>query len=47
MNPFKQNTTSYYDWEVMKDLKWHCTKCELEAAQAKTWQNWKHKGIQI
>ena len=46
-NPFKQNTTSYHDWEVMKDLKWHCTKCELKAAQAKTWQVWRQMGIQL
>jgi ribosomal protein L44E len=46
-NPFKPNTTSYYDWEVMKDLKWHCTKCELKSAQAKTWQVWRQRGIQL
>jgi len=46
-NPFKPNTTSYYDWEGMKDLKWHCTKCELKSAQAKTWQVWRQMGIQL
>ena len=47
-NPFKENTTSYNDWEVLKDLKWHCTKCELKAGQAKTWQTWRdEKGIQF
>jgi len=46
-NPFKPNTTSYHDWEVMKDLKWHCTKCELKSAQAKTWQVWRQMGIQF
>jgi len=46
-NPFKPNTTSYYDWEVLKDLKWHCTKCELKSAQAKTWQVWRQMGIQL
>jgi len=46
-NPFKLNTTSYYDWEVMKDLKWHFTKCELKSAQAKTWQVWRQMGIQL
>jgi len=45
MNPFKENTTSYYDWEVLKDLKWHCTKCELKSGQAKTWQVWRQSGI--
>ena len=47
MNPFKPNTTSYSDWEVLKDLNWHCTKCELKSAQAKTWQTWRQKGIQL
>jgi len=47
-NPFKEGTTSYYDWEVLKDLKWHCTKCELKSGQAKTWQVWRQeKGIQL
>ena len=46
-NPFKPNTTSYHDWEVLKDLKWHCTKCELKSAQAKTWQVWRQRGIQL
>ena len=46
-NPFKPNTTSYHDWEVMKDLKWHCTKCELKSAQAKTWQVWRQRGIEL
>jgi hypothetical protein len=47
-NPFKQDTTSYHDWEVLKDLQWHCTKCELKSAQAKTWQVWRQeKGIQL
>jgi len=47
MNPFKKETTSYYDWEILKDLKWHCTKCELKSGQAKTWQIWRHKGLQL
>lgn len=48
MNPFKENTTSHYDWEILKDLNWHCTKCELKSGQAKTWQVWRQeKGIQL
>ncbi|MBN2086982.1 hypothetical protein JW758_01410 [Candidatus Peregrinibacteria bacterium] len=31
----------------MSDLKWHCTKCELKSGQAKTWQIWRHNGIQL
>jgi hypothetical protein len=47
-NPFKKDTTSYHDWEILKDLKWHCTKCELKSGQAKTWQVWRQeKGIQL
>lgn len=41
MNPFKPNTTSYNDYEVMKDLQAHCTRCELKSSQAKTWQTWR------
>ncbi len=47
MNPFKETTTSYHDWEILKDLQWHCTKCELKSGQAKTWQVWRHSGIQL
>jgi len=47
MNPFKKDTTSYYDFEIMSDLKWHCTKCELKSGQAKTWQVWRQNGIQL
>ncbi len=47
-NPFKENTISYQDWEVLKDLQWHCTKCELKSGQAKTWQTWRdEKGVQF
>ena len=48
MNPFKINTTSYNDYEVMKDLQAHCTRCELKSSQAKTWQTWRDAhGIQF
>ncbi len=47
-NPFKIETTSHHDWEILKDLDWHCTKCELKSGQAKTWQVWRQeKGIQL
>lgn len=47
-NPFKEKTTSYQDWETLKDLKWHCTKCELKSGQAKTWQVWRQEiGVQL
>jgi len=48
MNPFKPNTNSYNDYEVMKDLRAHCTRCELKSSQAKTWQTWRDAyGIQF
>lgn len=46
-NPFKEGTTSYNDFNVLSDLKWHCTKCELKSGQAKTWQIWRQNGIQL
>src|SRR5947208_2729052 len=47
-NPFTPGTTSYGDYEVLKDLDWHCTKCELKSGQAKTWQVWRDSyGIQF
>jgi len=47
-NPFKEGTTAYNDFEVLSDLKWHCTKCELKSGQAKTWQVWRQeKGVQM
>ncbi len=48
MNPFREGSTQYKDFETMSDLKWHCTKCELLSGQAKTWQVWRQeKGIQL
>jgi hypothetical protein len=47
MNPFKEKTTSFHDWNVLKDLNWHCSKCELKSGQAKTWQVWRQNGIQL
>ena len=41
INPFTPWTNSYEDFEIMSDLKWHCSKCELKSGQAKTWQTWR------
>lgn len=46
-NLFKKGTTSHHDFNIMSDLKWHCTKCELKSGQAKTWQIWRQNGIQL
>lgn len=48
MNPFKEGSTSYQDFETLSDLEWHCSKCELKSGQAKTWQVWRQEvGIQM
>ena len=48
MNPFKEGSNQYKDFETMCDCKWHCSKCELLSGQAKTWQVWRQeKGIQL
>jgi hypothetical protein len=44
---FKDGTASAHDFEIMGDLRWHCTKCELRSGQAKTWQVWRQRGIQL
>jgi len=46
-NLFKEGSTSYHDFNILSDLKWHCTKCELKSGQAKTWQVWRQQGIQL
>lgn len=47
-NLFKEGSTQFKDFELMQDLKWHCSKCELKSGQAKTWQVWRQeKGIQL
>ncbi len=40
-NPFTEGTDSYRDYETLKDLEPHCSKCELVTGQAKTWQTWR------
>lgn len=48
MNPFRKGSNQYKDFETLSDCEWHCTKCELISAQAKTWQQWRNqKGIQL
>jgi len=48
VNPFKEGSNQYKDFETMSDCKWHCSKCELLSGQAKTWQVWRQeKGIQL
>lgn len=40
-NPFNEGTNYYKDYEILKDLQWHCAICELNSAQAKAWQIWR------
>ena len=44
-NPFKIDSQRYQVFEILKDGKWHCTKCELPNAQAATFRDMKKKGI--
>jgi ribosomal protein L37AE/L43A len=44
-NPFTPDSIRYEVFEILKDGKWHCTKCELPAAQAATFRDMKKKGI--
>jgi len=46
-NPFTVGTQIYNVYEKLSDMQWHCTKCDLEAAQAATFRNMKLKGIEF
>ncbi len=47
-NPFKPKSDNYIRYEILKDLEWHCSICELRGAQAKTYQTWRDAhGIQF
>ena len=47
-NPFTPGSTQFQDFETLSDLKWHCSKCELQSGQAKTWQVWRQeRGVQF
>jgi len=43
-NPYKQGTKIYQDYKILSDKEWHCTKCELISAQAKTYQKMRIDG---
>lgn len=42
-NPFPKDSLMYYDYEILKDGQWHCSKCELKSGQAKTYQTMRKK----
>ncbi len=44
-NPFNKGTQKYNVYETLSDMQWHCTKCDLDAAQAATFRDMKLKGV--
>lgn len=46
-NPFKEGTQRFNVFERLTDKEWHCTKCDLEAAQAATFRDMKKAGVQF
>ncbi len=46
-NLFAPGSQIYRVYEKLMDMQWHCTKCDLEAAQAATFRNMKLKGVQF
>ena len=48
MNPFKKDTQIYRVFEVLKDLEWHCSECELPGSQpAKALQMIRQAGFEM
>ncbi|NQU82410.1 MAG: hypothetical protein HQ539_00475 [Parcubacteria group bacterium] len=47
-NPYKEETQKFRIFEVLKDLKWHCSECELPGSQpAKALQMIRQDGFQL
>lgn len=47
-NPYKRETQKFRIFEVLKDLKWHCSECELPGSQpAKALQGMRQDGFQL
>jgi ribosomal protein L37AE/L43A len=44
-NPFNIGTQKFNIYEKLKDKNWHCTKCDLDAAQAATFRDMKKAGV--
>ena len=48
MNPFNKDTQIFKIFEVLKDLKWHCSECELPGSQpAKALQMIRQAGYEM
>jgi hypothetical protein len=47
-NPYPKETQKFRIFEVLKDLKWHCSECELPGSQpAKALQKMRQDGFQL
>ena len=47
-NPYKKETQKFRIFEVLKDLEWHCSECELPGSQpAKALQMMRQDGFQL
>lgn len=47
-NPYSEETQKFRIFEVLKDLKWHCSECELPGSQpAKALQMMRQDGFQL
>ncbi len=47
-NPYSKETQKFRIFEVLKDLKWHCSECELPGSQpAKALQMMRQDGFQL
>lgn len=46
-NPFGVGTQKYNVYNKLSDMNWHCTKCDLDAAQAATFRDMKKAGIEF
>ncbi|MGK0255945.1 MAG: hypothetical protein ACI81I_000553 [Arcobacteraceae bacterium] len=44
-HPFRVGTQRHNVYEKLKDKNWHCTKCDLDAAQAATFRDMKKAGV--
>jgi len=46
-NPYKEGTLIYKDFNMLSDMQWHCTKCDLISGQAKTYEKMRDDGAKF
>lgn len=46
-NLFREGSQINKVYEVLLDKNWHCSKCDLDAAQAATYRDMKRKGVEL